>query len=140
VSQSPHRGIVLSDWMKSAALSHAPLDCLNPLIEESSFRTNITMLDILDYTQCLNPLIEESSFRTRALPARMPKPRAVSIPSSRNRPFGLIAVCITCGAHVSIPSSRNRPFGPARRWSSTTRFSLNPLIEESSFRTKSPAT
>ncbi len=86
----------------------------------------------------LNPLIEESSIRTHARCARPQRSPRVSIPSSRNRPFGpSLPAAASPGRYVSIPSSRNRPFGPMSRatWRPPAEERLNPLIEESSIRT-----
>ncbi len=89
----------------------------------------------------LNPLIEESSIRTYALPggarqspARSQSPHRGIVHSdkpSNLRPLRR-APC------VSIPSSRNRPFGPyGLPRPRPPACGLNPLIEESSIRTQS---
>ncbi len=112
---------------------------LNPLIEESSIRTSRAHGAFPEVEARLNPLIEESSIRTATHQCRRQRYRDVSIPSSRNRPFGLSKVPGPTEAERKASQSPHRGIvhSDSRRGGRTSANAsrLNPLIEESSIRT-----
>jgi hypothetical protein len=96
LSQSPHRGIVLSDWKDGCDRQHVL--CLNPLIEESSFRTAPLFFRQITptcnppcATPCVAPLLITPPVRTRRAtprPIRQNSPRQASPPVPTERtPF-----------------------------------------------------